>query len=83
MLLGFLIILLEVIALLSGHELIFFVDFFNELSFASSFNVTAILHPSTYLNKILVASKEGGLQLWNIRSMYFYFPYSPPFYLFL
>jgi U3 small nucleolar RNA-associated protein 21 len=31
------------------------------------FHVSHVLHPSTYLNKILVASTQGGLQLWNIR----------------
>ncbi|NWI18602.1 WDR36 protein, partial [Crypturellus soui] len=32
------------------------------------FTVSAILHPSTYLNKILLGSEQGSLQLWNIRS---------------
>ena len=30
---------------------------------------SAILHPATYLNKILIGSKEGILELWNIRTM--------------
>ncbi|OXB79497.1 UNVERIFIED_CONTAM: hypothetical protein H355_013893 [Colinus virginianus] len=34
----------------------------------ATFAVSAILHPSTYLNKILLGSEQGGLQLWNIRS---------------
>ncbi|NWU96924.1 WDR36 protein, partial [Upupa epops] len=34
----------------------------------ATFAVSAILHPSTYLNKILLGSKQGSLQLWNIRS---------------
>ncbi|KAK3592873.1 hypothetical protein CHS0354_004097 [Potamilus streckersoni] len=38
-------------------------DFDNE-----SFKVTALMHPSTYLNKILLGSKQGSLQLWNIKS---------------
>jgi U3 small nucleolar RNA-associated protein 21 len=33
----------------------------------SSFKITAIMHPNTYINKILVGSEQGGLQLWNIR----------------
>ena len=31
-------------------------------------NVTSILHPNTYLNKILIASDDGHLDLWNVRS---------------
>ncbi|XP_036385144.1 WD repeat-containing protein 36 [Megalops cyprinoides] len=34
----------------------------------ASFEVSAIMHPSTYLNKILLGSCQGGLQLWNIKS---------------
>lgn len=34
----------------------------------SSFNITACVHPATYLNKILLGSKQGKLQLWNIRT---------------
>lgn len=34
---------------------------------AESFQMTAILHPATYLNKVLIGSFKGQLQLWNIR----------------
>jgi U3 small nucleolar RNA-associated protein 21 len=27
-----------------------------------------MLHPSTYLNKILVSSTQGTMQIWNIRT---------------
>uniref|UniRef100_A0A3P9MJS8 WD repeat domain 36 n=1 Tax=Oryzias latipes TaxID=8090 RepID=A0A3P9MJS8_ORYLA len=37
---------------------------FDPLSFA----VSAIMHPSTYLNKVLLGSSQGALQLWNIKS---------------
>jgi len=30
--------------------------------------VTALCHPSTYMDKVLVGSKQGHLQLWNIKS---------------
>lgn len=40
------------------------------ITFDNDFTATHILHPATYLNKILVASAEGGLQLWNIRAQY-------------
>lgn len=33
-----------------------------------SFEVSAVMHPSTYLNKILFGSSQGGLQLWNVKS---------------
>ncbi|XP_056632205.1 WD repeat-containing protein 36 [Diorhabda sublineata] len=33
----------------------------------STFNISAIMHPSTYINKILLASDTGSLQLWNIN----------------
>nr|XP_020635660.1 WD repeat-containing protein 36 [Pogona vitticeps] len=32
------------------------------------FTVSAIMHPSTYLNKILLGSEQGSLQLWNVKS---------------
>ncbi|XP_005281691.2 WD repeat-containing protein 36 isoform X1 [Chrysemys picta bellii] len=32
------------------------------------FAVSAIMHPSTYLNKILLGSEQGSLQLWNVKS---------------
>jgi U3 small nucleolar RNA-associated protein 21 len=40
----------------------------NEITFHSSFKATAFLHPATYLNKILVGSEQGDLQLWNTRT---------------
>lgn len=38
-------------------------DFRNE-----TFNISAIVHPSSYLNKVLLGSKQGQMQLWNINS---------------
>ena len=35
-----------------------------------TFEITTCVHPSTYLNKILLGSKQGTLQLWNIRTKY-------------
>ncbi|KAG8927888.1 hypothetical protein FRC01_006761 [Tulasnella sp. 417] len=40
----------------------------SHITFDNDFTATQILHPATYINKILVASAEGGLQLWNIRT---------------
>ncbi|KAI8916960.1 WD40-repeat-containing domain protein [Powellomyces hirtus] len=44
-------------------------EYYNEITFPDTFRVTAALHPSTYLNKILFASQQGSMQLWNIRTL--------------
>ncbi|CAA0817996.1 transducin family protein / WD-40 repeat family protein [Striga hermonthica] len=38
------------------------------ISLGTKFTPTCIMHPDTYLNKILVGSQEGSLQLWNIST---------------
>ena len=38
------------------------------IQFDIGFTAVMVLHPATYLNKVLVASREGDLQLWNIRT---------------
>ncbi|KAJ7709752.1 Utp21 specific WD40 associated putative domain-containing protein [Mycena rosella] len=38
------------------------------IEFDMGFTATLILHPATYLNKVLVSSSQGNIQLWNIRS---------------
>ncbi|KAL0578699.1 rRNA-processing protein utp21 [Marasmius crinis-equi] len=56
-------------------------SFQNTIQFDIGFTATSILHPATYLNKILVSSSEGDLQLWNIQSQYAlrspFVPYQP------
>lgn len=42
----------------------------SEINFHSSFTATTMLHPATYLNKVIVGSAEGAIQLWNVRTMY-------------
>lgn len=37
------------------------------LSFPIGFTPTVMMHPDTYLNKILIGSEQGTLQLWNVR----------------
>ncbi|XP_066252400.1 WD repeat-containing protein 36 [Euwallacea similis] len=40
---------------------------FLELTFDhSTFNISALMHPSTYINKILLGSDKGQMQLWNL-----------------
>lgn len=34
---------------------------------AEKFEITAIAHPPTYINKMLFGSKQGSMQLWNLR----------------
>jgi U3 small nucleolar RNA-associated protein 21 len=34
----------------------------------TNFKITSIVHPATYLNKILLGSEQGTLQLWNLKS---------------
>ncbi|WFD30083.1 rRNA-processing protein utp21 [Malassezia sp. CBS 17886] len=38
------------------------------LEFRADWTTSAIAHPATYLNKVVVASRAGDLQLWNIRT---------------
>eukprot|EP00066_Takifugu_rubripes_P003221 XP_003965647.1 PREDICTED: WD repeat-containing protein 36 [Takifugu rubripes] len=52
-------------------------DIYLRLEFnPSSFDVSAMMHPSTYLNKVLLGSSQGALQLWNIKTskLLFSFP---------
>ncbi|CDO73537.1 hypothetical protein BN946_scf185014.g7, partial [Trametes cinnabarina] len=37
------------------------------IQFEPGFTAIMIHHPATYLNKVLVASSQGSMQLWNIR----------------
>ncbi|KAL7320299.1 rRNA-processing protein utp21, variant 2 [Mucor circinelloides] len=43
-------------------------DLYTEIEFGEEFTATNMLHPSTYLNKILVSSTQGTMQIWNIRT---------------
>lgn len=35
---------------------------------AKSFEISALTHPAAYLNKILLGSKQGKMQLWNLNT---------------
>jgi U3 small nucleolar RNA-associated protein 21 len=41
----------------------------NTLGFNENFSPSVFLHPATYLNKIIVGSQSGILQLWNIKTL--------------
>ncbi|XP_061425838.1 WD repeat-containing protein 36 [Lethenteron reissneri] len=32
------------------------------------FGISAVVHPSTYMNKVLLGSRQGPLQLWNLKT---------------
>ncbi|CAG7846316.1 U3 small nucleolar RNA-associated protein 21 homolog Short=U3 snoRNA-associated protein 21 [Serendipita indica DSM 11827] len=36
--------------------------------FEEGFTATSVIHPVTLLNKVLVSSKQGTMQLWNVRT---------------
>ena len=38
------------------------------LEFPTGFTPTKVVHPASYLNKVVVGSKEGGLAIWNVRT---------------
>lgn len=39
-----------------------------ELELSSSARVTALIHPPTYLNKIVIGFADGRMELWNIKT---------------
>ncbi|KAM7392249.1 hypothetical protein PAMA_007394 [Pampus argenteus] len=52
-------------------------DVYLQLHFdLATFDLSAMMHPSTYLNKVLLGSSQGALQLWNIKTskLLFTFP---------
>ncbi|WWD04860.1 hypothetical protein V865_002931 [Kwoniella europaea PYCC6329] len=50
----------------------------NQITFHTSFTATHIMHPSTYLNKVLIGSQQGELQLWNVRTCTLIHTFSHP-----
>ncbi|GAA5862908.1 hypothetical protein JCM8547_003617 [Rhodosporidiobolus lusitaniae] len=38
------------------------------LEFPNGFTATKVVHPASYLNKVVVGSKEGELAVWNVRT---------------
>ena len=42
------------------------IEFIANIAFDPGFTATSILHPATYLNKVVAASSQGSMQLWNI-----------------
>jgi hypothetical protein len=50
------------------HQPNTFIELESNVEFEAGFTATSILHPATYLNKVLVASSQGAMQLWNLHS---------------
>ena len=48
----------------------FCIELRSTIQFDQDFTATLILHPATYLNKVLVASSQGTMQLWNTLSQF-------------
>jgi len=48
---------------------IFTGEVYNQIKFKGNFHLSSIVHPETYLNKVLFGSTEGTLQLWNLKTM--------------
>lgn len=45
-------------------------EIYSEMTFdKNNFKITALLHPNAYENKILLASQQGSMQLWNISTL--------------
>jgi U3 small nucleolar RNA-associated protein 21 len=40
----------------------------SQIQFEPGFTAVHLLHPATYLNKVIVGGNDGSLQLWNIRT---------------
>ncbi|KAK4273647.1 hypothetical protein QN277_016997 [Acacia crassicarpa] len=41
---------------------------FGHMKLDDKFFVSCIMHPDTYLNKVLIGSEQGAMQLWNIST---------------
>lgn len=44
-------------------------ELLNTIQFDDDFTASKVVHPATYMNKVVVASREGALQLWNVSTM--------------
>lgn len=40
-----------------------------EIQFPQGFEATTMVHPSTYVNKVLVGSKDGRFGIWNVKTL--------------
>ena len=54
-------------------------ELYCEIELLEDFAATCMMHPATYLNKILLGSQQGALQLWNIRTRFVHTNFSMNF----
>ena len=40
------------------------------INFSKGFTATKVVHPASYLNKVVVGSREGAVAVWNVRTGY-------------
>jgi U3 small nucleolar RNA-associated protein 21 len=43
-------------------------ELIGSLDLGDAGDVTAILHPATWLNKVVLGREDGVVQIWNIRT---------------
>jgi U3 small nucleolar RNA-associated protein 21 len=48
----------------------------NSIELPEYYDVSVIMHPDTYLNKVLIGTRQGPLYLWNIRFVTRYFSFA-------
>ncbi|OTF78295.1 WD repeat-containing protein 36-like protein, partial [Euroglyphus maynei] len=63
---------------IGSQEIVSFISFNSETASLDSKStiITAILHPATYINKILIGTGQGTLQLWNISKQKLVYQYN-------
>lgn len=45
-----------------------FPELISTLDFSNDITATTVIHPATYINKVLVGSTQGILELWNLST---------------
>ncbi|XP_076646998.1 WD repeat-containing protein 36 [Halictus rubicundus] len=61
---------------IKSEELVVQLNFSNDV-----FKITTLVHPNTYMNKVLFGSEQGQLQLWNLnvaKSIYIFNGWNTP-----
>ncbi|KAI9189913.1 rRNA-processing protein utp21 [Blastocladiella emersonii ATCC 22665] len=52
-------------------------EVYSSLEFGAAFSATCFMHPHTYLNKVLVGSSQGTMQIWNIKTGKLIYEFDP------
>ncbi|KAG4304068.1 hypothetical protein PORY_002591 [Pneumocystis oryctolagi] len=51
-------------------------EIYSEIEFGKKSRVLCMIHPATYLNKLILGKIDGTLELWNIRTMKIIYTFS-------